>query len=97
MQIEILFDAKTFHILNYRQPYRIGSETVIIDRMPTGLMRMDKTWWENGYSYRVRGKSFRKVSYASVTGGISPEKNLFKEPPTRERWLRSDSIRNREG
>jgi hypothetical protein len=97
LEIEILFDKEKFLILNYRQPYKIGPRTVLVDRVPTGLMKYGKTWWENGYSYRVGGKSFRNVTYSAVNGDITTSKDTFKQPPTYERWITSDSLRNREG
>ena len=88
LEIEILFDAQKFLVLAYRQPYRIGGKTVVIDRMPTGLMKYGQTWWENGYTYQVGGKTFRRVNYSSLKGDINPSGDTFKEPPTYERWLR---------
>ena len=89
IEIEILLDAKSFMAINYRQPYAIGNQTLIVDRMPTGLTRIMDTWWEQGYNYALRGKGLQKVLYKKMSG--SPEAagtDLFAEPPSEERWLR---------
>lgn len=88
MELDILFDAESFHIINYRHPYAIGGKTVEIDRPPAGLIRVGDTWWEKGYFYRFRGKAFRKVSFEEISPAAEPAGDSFTEPPTRERWLR---------
>ncbi len=90
-RVEALFDAETFHVINYRQVYRIGNARVIIDRVPMGLVRVDDTWWEKGYDFRLRGKTFRKISYEEVMRLPDPGTKLFQMPPTNERWLRGSS------
>ena len=87
-QIEALFDTTTFHIINYRQEYRIGPQQVLIDRVPTGLMRVENTWWDKGYSFRIRGKSFREISFEKIWFTPLPPMDTFKRPVEEERWLR---------
>ncbi|MEX0322489.1 MAG: hypothetical protein AB3N63_10050 [Puniceicoccaceae bacterium] len=88
MQIDVLFDAKSFHIVSYRHVFSIGGKEVVVDRLPTGLSRSGNVWWETGYSFRMRGKIFRKVTYEEVTANASLAGTLFKMPAVRERWLR---------
>ena len=91
-QIEALFDVKSFHIINYRQVYRIGPRDLIVDRVPIGLTRVENTWWEEGYNYRLRGKTFRKITYKKISFTPSlPPKETFKKPEVKELWLRGDS------
>ena len=87
-QIEALFDSQSFHIINYRQTYKIGPRTVLVDRVPIGLKRVNDTWWEEGYDFRLGGKSFRKISYKKVFFTDLPPMSMFKKPPTQEKWLR---------
>ena len=88
LEIDVLFDAESFHIINYRHPYSIGGKTVQINRAPAGLMRVGDTWWEKGYVYRFRGKAFREILFESITATEEPDADAFTEPPTRERWLK---------
>jgi hypothetical protein len=88
MQIDVLFDMKSFHIVNYRHTFSIGGKEVVIDRLPMGLARSENVWWETGYSFRMRGKIFRKVTYEKVTGNASLAEGMFKMPAVKERWLR---------
>jgi len=90
-QVEALFDKKSFHIINYRQSYRIGPRDILVDRVPTGLTRVDDTWWESGYDYRLRGKTFRKVSFKKIRFTDLPPMDMFRKPEVKERWLRGDS------
>ena len=90
LEIEILLDAKSFMVLNYRQPFAIGNQTLIVDRMPIGLSRVMDTWWEQGYNYALRGKGMQKVIYKKMTGSPESQEDLFEQPPTQERWLRSN-------
>lgn len=90
-QLEALFDAKSFHIINYRQSYKIGPREMIVDRVPIGLLRVENTWWDEGYEYRLRGKSFRKVTYRKIRFTPLPPLETFKKPEVKERWLRGDS------
>ncbi len=87
-QVEALFDTTSFHIINYRQEYRIGPQQVLIDKVPTGLMRVENTWWDKGYSYRIRGRSFREVSFDKIWFTGLPPMDTFKRPVEEERWLR---------
>ncbi|MEX0331687.1 MAG: hypothetical protein AB3N64_09720 [Puniceicoccaceae bacterium] len=88
LELEVLFDSQSFHIINYRQPYSIGGKTVQIDRAPAGLTRVGETWWEKGYVYRFRGKAFRKISFSLITPAGALADDTFTEPPTHERWLK---------
>ncbi|MEX0326313.1 MAG: hypothetical protein AB3N33_09525 [Puniceicoccaceae bacterium] len=88
LEIEVLFDAQSFHIINYRQPYTIGGKVVQIDRAPAGLTRVGETWWEKGYVYRFRGKAFREISFSSIIPAGEVADDTFTEPPTYERWLK---------
>lgn len=87
-QIEALFDTTTFHIINYRQEYRIGPQQLLIDRVPTGLIRLDNTWWDKGYSFRIRGKSFREITFDKIWFTPLPPMDTFRRPVEEERWLR---------
>jgi hypothetical protein len=87
-ELDVLFDAKSFHIIDYRHLFRIGSKPVIVDRAPVGLFRLGETWWEKGYVYRLRGKSFREITYESIEQAKPPAEDAFTEPPTHERWLK---------
>ncbi len=89
LEIEILLDAKSFMVINYRQPFAIGSQTLIVDRMPVGLSRVMDTWWEQGYNYALRGKGLQKTVYKKMSGSPEAREESFEEPPTRERWLRA--------
>lgn len=88
MQIDVLLDAKTFLIVNYRHVFSIGGKEVVVDRLPTGLTRSENVWWESGYSFRMRGKIFRKVTYEEVAANVSLAESMFKMPAVKERWLR---------
>jgi hypothetical protein len=88
IEIEVLFDSKSFHIINYRHLYRIGGKEIQIDRAPAGLARIGDTWWEKGYVYRLRGKSFREINYDRIEPAGPPPQDSFTEPPTYERWLK---------
>ena len=88
MQIDVLFDAKSFHIVNYRHVFSIAGKQVVVDRMPTGLTRSSDVWWETGYSFRLRGKTFRNLTYETVTANAPLAERLFEMPNVKERWLR---------
>lgn len=88
MQIDVMFDAKSFHVVNYRHVFIIGGKQVVVDRLPKGLTRSANVWWETGYSFRMRGKTFREVTYEEVTANPSLPESYFKMPEVRERWLR---------
>jgi hypothetical protein len=90
-EIEAMFDATSFHVINYRQSYRIGSRDTIVDRTPVGMNKIDGTWWDSGYDYRIMGKTFRKVRYKSISPTAAPKPDAFQQPPSRERWLKKAS------
>jgi len=87
-QLDILFDAKSFHVINFRHAFKIGIKEVIIDRTPSGLVRFNDTWWDKGYLYRLQGKAFREISYDTITEEVVLAEDAFTPPPIRERWLK---------
>ena len=89
LQIEILFDQKSFHIINYRQPLPIAGRPVLVDRVPTGLFRLDGVWWESGYRWELRGKTARSLEFRKErarSGALDPRS--LEKPQVAERWLR---------
>lgn len=89
MEVDIFIDAETFHVLNYRHPYRIGSETILVDRTPTALRREGGLWWESGYRIHVRGKAFERIHYSAINPDAEIPPEAFSLPLVREFWLRS--------
>jgi len=88
LRFEMHFDQETFHIINYSHPYKIGDETILVDRTPTQLVRAAGALWENGYKLHIRGNAFKQVSYESVIPQTEWPENAFSKPAVREHWLR---------
>ena len=84
LQVDILFDTKSFHIINYRQPFRIASQELLIDRVPTGLKKAGGVWWEMGYKWLLRGKKARSIEFDKVKTGVPLPPESLKEPARRE-------------
>lgn len=87
-QLDVLVDAESFHVINYRHAFRIGGKEVLIDRAPSGLTRVENLWFDKGYVFRLRGKAFRKLAFTDIEANTLPPENAFTEPPVKERWLK---------
>jgi hypothetical protein len=87
-QLDVLIDAESFHVINYRHAFRIGGKEVLVDRAPTGLTRLNGLWFDKGYVFRLGGKAFRELAFDSIKANVLPPEDAFTEPPVKERWLR---------
>ena len=88
MEVDLHFDAESFHLINYRIPFTIGSQEVLVDRTPLGMVRIENTWWESGYKLHIRNKQFRRVTYSESEWQIGVDESDFAEPVIKEFWLR---------
>lgn len=88
LEIDIHIDARSFHILNYRIPMRIGGQTVLVDRTPVGLQRAGGIWWERGHKIHIRAKVTRELSWEGIALNVDIGQAAFSKPATKEYWLR---------
>jgi hypothetical protein len=88
LEVDIHIDAKSFHVVNYRHPMRIGGKTVLVDRTPVGLKRAGEVWWEHGFKIHIRGKVAKQIRYEEIQPNVDLGEAVFIEPPTNEYWLR---------
>jgi hypothetical protein len=88
LEVDIHIDAQSFHILNYRHPMRIGGKTVLVDRTPVRLQRVDNIWWERGHKVHIRAKVIKEVAVEEISLNVDVGEAAFAKPPTKEFWLR---------
>lgn len=79
-QLDVHIDAETFHVLNYRHPFRIAGKKVLVDRMPLGLRRIDGVWFESGYDFRVKGESLRRIEFTEIIPNHALPAKAFQRP-----------------
>ncbi|NDV63259.1 hypothetical protein G0Q06_12405 [Puniceicoccales bacterium CK1056] len=89
LEIDIFLDAKSFQILNYRHPYKIGGREVLVNLTPSKLKRLGNVWWEMEYKMNHRNKTFRRVTYERIKLNVPTEDSFFAQPEIKEFWLRS--------
>jgi hypothetical protein len=81
-------DQQTFLVLNMRTWDYFAGRRMAVDRMPTGVRRVNGIWVETGYDYRVGGESYKRVDFEEIAVNQQLEPALFAEPSVREIWLR---------
>lgn len=61
--VDIFFDKARFFVVNYRYVQPFAGAQMQVDRMPTGMRKIDGIWFTTGYDFRVEGQSFRTLSF----------------------------------
>jgi hypothetical protein len=91
LQMDIHFDSRTLHVLNYRYAAEFAGIKRLVDRLPTGLKKVDGIWWDLGYSVRVDGDIIETITFEQISViDEPPEPSRFTTPPSREIWLRGE-------
>lgn len=80
LQIEVHFDAQTFHVLNYRHPFPVANKQILVNRLPIGLRKLDGLWFETGYDFRHKGNSLRQLSFSEIHPNRALPQNPFQRP-----------------
>lgn len=88
LNVDFYFDQKTFQLLNYKLEDDFAGKTNLVNRMPTGLRKIEGVWFETGYNFRIEGKSYRKVKFNEMRVNQPIEDTNFSMPKKREIWLR---------